>query len=100
MALQDTETELLLSGMPSDQRMASWHFVADDGRVYSGGEAFAPLLRLVPGGALPARALEAVPALANVGYRAVAGRRSFFGRLLPAGSKARAQARIDAAAQR
>jgi predicted DCC family thiol-disulfide oxidoreductase YuxK len=100
VALQDAEADLLLSGMPADERMASWHFVADDGRVYSGGEAFAPLLRLVPGGELPARALEAIPALANVGYQAVAGRRSFFGRLLPARSKARAQARIDAAAQR
>jgi predicted DCC family thiol-disulfide oxidoreductase YuxK len=100
VALQDAEADLLLSGMPADERMASWHFVADDGRVYSGGEAFAPLLRLVPGGDPPARVLEAVPELANVGYRAVAGRRSLFGRLLPARSKARAQARIDAAAQR
>ena len=80
--------------------MASWHFVSDDGTVHSGGDAFAPLLRLVPGGALPARALEAVPSLARVGYRAVAGRRSFFGRLIPARSKARAQERIDAAARR
>jgi predicted DCC family thiol-disulfide oxidoreductase YuxK len=100
VALQDAEADLLLPGMPANERMASWHFVADDGRVYSGGEAFAPLLRLIPGGELPARALEAFPALADVGYRAVAGRRSFFGRLLPARSEARAQARIDAAAQR
>ena len=80
--------------------MASWHLVSDNGRVYSGGQAFAPLLRLLPGGELPARALDAVPALADLGYRAVAGRRSFFGRLIPASSKARAQERIDAAAQR
>jgi predicted DCC family thiol-disulfide oxidoreductase YuxK len=100
VALQDPEADLLLSGMPAEQRMSSWHFVSDDGQVYSGGDAFAPLLRLVPGGALPARALDAVPALANVGYRAVAGRRSFFGRLIPARSKVRAQERIDAAARR
>ena len=100
MALQEPEADLLLSGMPADQRMASWHFVSDDGRVYSGGAAFAPLLRLVPGGELPARALDAVPTLTDFGYRAVAGRRSFFGRLIPARSKARAQERIDAAARR
>lgn len=100
VALQDPEADLLLSGMPSDRRMASWHLVADDGRVYSGGEAFAPLLRLVPGGGPLARALDAVPAVADVGYRAVAGRRSLFGRLIPARSKERAQARIDAAAER
>jgi predicted DCC family thiol-disulfide oxidoreductase YuxK len=86
--------------MPAEQRMASWHFVGDDGRVYSGGEAFAPLLRLIPGGAPLSRALDAVPAVAELGYRAVAGRRSFFGRLIPASSKARARERIDAAAQR
>jgi predicted DCC family thiol-disulfide oxidoreductase YuxK len=100
VALQDPEADLLLSGMPAERRMSSWHFVSDDGRVYSGGDAFAPLLRLVPGGALPARALDAVPALANVGYRAVARRRSFFGPLIPARSKVRAQERIDAAARR
>jgi predicted DCC family thiol-disulfide oxidoreductase YuxK len=80
--------------------MASWHLVSDDGQVHSDGDAFAPLLRLVPGGAVPARALDAAPGLANVGYRAVADRRSFFGRLIPARSKARAQERIDAAARR
>ena len=100
MALQEPEADLLLSGMPAEERMASWHFVSDDGQVHSGGAAFAPVLRLVPGGALPARALEAVPALADLGYRAVAGRRSFFGQLIPARSKARAQERIDAAARR
>lgn len=100
VALQDPEADLLLSGMPAEQRMASWHVVADDGRVHSGGDAFAPLLRLVPGGDLPARALDAVPGIADVGYRAVAGRRSLFGRLIPARSKARAQERINAAAQR
>jgi predicted DCC family thiol-disulfide oxidoreductase YuxK len=86
--------------MPEEERMASWHLVGDDGRVYSGGEAFVPLLRLVPGGGPLARALEAVPGVADVGYRAVASRRSFFGRLIPASSKARAQERIDSAAQR
>jgi predicted DCC family thiol-disulfide oxidoreductase YuxK len=86
--------------MPAEQRRASWHFVGEDGRLYSGGEAFAPLLRLIPGGGPLARALDAVPALAELGYRAVAGRRSFFGRLIPAASKARARERIDAAAQR
>jgi predicted DCC family thiol-disulfide oxidoreductase YuxK len=86
--------------MSIEERMASWHLVGYDGRVYSGGEAFAPLLRLIPGGGPLARALEAVPGLADVGYRAVAGRRSFLGRPIPASSKARARERIEAAAQR
>jgi predicted DCC family thiol-disulfide oxidoreductase YuxK len=100
VALQDPEAGTLLAGMPIEERMASWHLVGYDGRVHSGGEAFAPLLRLIPGSGPLARALEAVPAVADVGYRAVAARRALFGRLLPARSKARAQERIDAATQR
>ena len=32
--------------------MASWHLVAPDGTIVSGGAAFEPLLRLLPGGVL------------------------------------------------
>jgi predicted DCC family thiol-disulfide oxidoreductase YuxK len=97
ISLQSPEADILLAGMPHERRMASWHLVADDGRVYSGGDAFAPLLRLIPGGDPLARALAAFPALADVGYRAVAGQRSFLGRLIPAASAARARERIEAA---
>jgi predicted DCC family thiol-disulfide oxidoreductase YuxK len=97
VALQDPEADLLLPGMPHERRMASWHLVDGDGRVYSGGDAFVPLLRLIPGGSPAARVLARFPAPAGVAYRAVAGRRSWFGRLIPAASVARAQRRIDAA---
>jgi predicted DCC family thiol-disulfide oxidoreductase YuxK/mRNA-degrading endonuclease RelE of RelBE toxin-antitoxin system len=43
VALQDPEAEWLLPGMDSQQRMASWHLVTPEGRVYSGGAAVAPL---------------------------------------------------------
>jgi predicted DCC family thiol-disulfide oxidoreductase YuxK len=98
VALQDPEADALLTGMSREKRMASWHLVGEDGRVYSGGAAFAPLLRLVPGGGPLAKVLARFPALADVAYRAVAGRRSFFGRLVPASSAARARERIEAAA--
>jgi predicted DCC family thiol-disulfide oxidoreductase YuxK len=100
VALQHPEAETLLSGMTHRQRMASWHLVGDDGRVYSGGEAFAPLLRLIPGGRPLAGVLAAVPSVGNVAYRAVADRRSRLGRLIPAASSARARQRIEAAARR
>jgi predicted DCC family thiol-disulfide oxidoreductase YuxK len=100
LPLQDPEAELLLPGMTGEERMASWHLVCDDGRVYSGGDAFAPLLRLIPRGGPFARVLAAFPALADVGYRAVAGQRSRLGRLIPARSAARARERIEAAADR
>ena len=97
VALQDPEADALLPGMTDERRMASWHLVDGDGRVHSGGDAFAPLLRLIPGGGPFARVLAAFPGLADVGYRTVAGRRSWLGRLIPAASAERAQRRIDAA---
>jgi predicted DCC family thiol-disulfide oxidoreductase YuxK len=97
VALQDPEAATLLPGMSHEKRMSSWHLVGEDGRVYSGGAAFAPLLRLVPGGDPFARLLVHFPRLADVAYRAVADRRSFFGRLVPASSAACARERIEAA---
>ena len=98
--LQDPEAERLLLGMAHDERMASWHLVDEDGRVHSGGDAFPPLLRLIPGGGPFARVLARFPSLADSGYRAVADRRSWLGRLIPAGGAARARERIEAAAKR
>jgi predicted DCC family thiol-disulfide oxidoreductase YuxK len=95
VALQDPEADVLLPGMSQEQRMASWHLVDDGGRVHSGGDAFAPLLRLIPGGGPFARALDALPWLGPAAYRAVAGRRSWLGRLIPAASSARARRRIE-----
>jgi predicted DCC family thiol-disulfide oxidoreductase YuxK len=96
--LQDPAAATLLPGLTHEERMASWHLVGEDGRVYSGGAAFAPLLRLVTGGGPLARVLARFPGLADAAYRAVAERRSLFGRLIPASSAARARKRIEAAA--
>ena len=96
VALQEPEAETLLAGMPHAQRMASWHLVGEDGRVFSGGDAFPPLLRLIPGAGPLAWALAAVPPLTDAGYRAVAGRRSLLGRLIPSSSAASARKRIEA----
>ena len=96
VSLQQSEADVLLPGMAREQRMASWHLVADDGQVYSGGDAFAPLLRLIAGGGPLARVLAAFPSLGDVAYRTVAGRRSRLGRLIPAASSARARRRIEA----
>jgi predicted DCC family thiol-disulfide oxidoreductase YuxK len=96
--LQQPEADILLSGMAREQRMASWHLVGSDGQVYSGGDAFAPLLRLIPGGSAFAGVLAAFPSLCDVAYRTVAGRRSWLGRLIPAASAARARQRVEAAA--
>jgi predicted DCC family thiol-disulfide oxidoreductase YuxK len=100
VSLQQPEADTLLAGMARDERMASWHLVDDDGRVYSGGDALAPLLRLLPGGRPVAAVLVALPAVGDGAYRTVAARRSSLGRLIPAASAARARQRIEAAANR
>ena len=70
--------ERLLAGMPEAEQMASWHLVhpggrngaenatdachrGGDGAVRSGGAAFSPLFRLLPGGAPSARLTDRFP---------------------------------------
>jgi predicted DCC family thiol-disulfide oxidoreductase YuxK len=72
VALQDPEADELLDGMDEERKMASWHLVAADGRVYSGGAAFPPLLRLLPGGRPLAAVTAAFPGLTERAYRYVA----------------------------
>jgi predicted DCC family thiol-disulfide oxidoreductase YuxK len=101
VALKSTEADRLLEGMPEDERMASWHLVlprwwvsgAENAThthhlaVWSGGAAFSPLFRLLPGGAPLARLADRFPKAANRGYRWIADRRSAFGKPLPAAAK-------------
>ena len=72
VALQDPEADSLLDGMDEERKMASWHLVAADGRVYSAGAAFPPLLRLLPGGRPLGAVVAAFPGLAERAYRHVA----------------------------
>ena len=72
VALQDPEAGELLGGLDERARMASWHLVTGDGRVFSAGAAFPPLLRLLPGGRPLAAIAAAFPRLTERGYRWVA----------------------------
>jgi predicted DCC family thiol-disulfide oxidoreductase YuxK len=63
VAIQGAEADELLSEIPEAERLASWHFVAADGRRYSAGAAAAPL-----------------PALTDRAYRLVARNRDWFAR--------------------
>lgn len=81
VALQAPEADRLLPGLDSESRLASWHVVTPDGRVYSGGAAAAPLLRLLPGARPLAAVLGAFPGMTDRAYRLVARNRDRFGRL-------------------
>ncbi len=84
-ALQDPQAARWLAGMPERERMASWHLVSPQGRVYSGGRAVPALLRLLPGARVLAALAEAFPGVVELGYRWVARHRSRLGRLVGGG---------------
>src|SRR5258708_6038411 len=63
LALQSAEADQLLADLIAPQRDASWHLVSPDGRRWSAGAAAPPLLRLLPGGRLPAHVLGGAPRL-------------------------------------
>lgn len=94
VALQGAEADILLAEIEPERRMASWHLVAADGTVRSGGEAAAPLLELLPGGGPAATAATRAPGLVNRAYEAVVRSRSALGRPVSTAAKARADALI------
>jgi predicted DCC family thiol-disulfide oxidoreductase YuxK len=94
VALGTPEADALLADLTPEERAASWHLIAPDGRRWSAGAAAAPLVRLLPGGSLPATALETAPKTTERAYRWVADHRSTLSRLIPARAKRRADARI------
>jgi predicted DCC family thiol-disulfide oxidoreductase YuxK len=100
VALQTPEANALLAELTPEQRLASWHLIAPNGERGSAGEVLPPLLRLLPGGALPAAVLARVPALTDPGYRWVAGHRSLLSRWVPSRWKRHAAGRVTRREQR
>jgi predicted DCC family thiol-disulfide oxidoreductase YuxK len=94
VAIQSAEGERLLADLTPEQRLASAHAIDAAGRRASGGDAMAPIAAVLPGGAALTVLGRRAPALARAGYRAVAGRRSVFGRLISDAAKARADEHI------
>jgi len=84
VALQDPEAKRLLPGMDPGRRMASWHVLTAEGRVWSAGRAVAPLLRLLPAGAPLAAVAAAFPHTTDRLYEWTARHRGRLGALLGA----------------
>ena len=84
VALQTTEASELLGDMEASARMQSWHLVGPDGRVRSGGDAVAPLLRLLPGGGAAAPVVAAFPNTTRRAYSWTASHRDRLGRIVGA----------------
>ena len=98
VALQDPRAAALLGDLSPAQRMESWHLVSPAGPRWSAGLAFTPLLRLLPGGAVPAALAARFPGAAERGYRWVAGHRVVLSKAIPGALKRRAAARVSSSA--
>lgn len=95
VALQADEADRLLADVAPAERMASWHLVRPDGRRFSAGAAFPPLLALLPAGAPLARLAAALPGPTERTYAWVAGHRSQLGSRLRRSWIERADRRIS-----
>jgi predicted DCC family thiol-disulfide oxidoreductase YuxK len=98
LALGMPEADKLLYDLSPEQREDSWHLVSPDRRRESAGAAAPALLRLLPGGRLPASLLAAFPRTTERAYRWVADHRSTLSKLIPEGAKRRADERVAQAA--
>jgi predicted DCC family thiol-disulfide oxidoreductase YuxK len=94
-ALQCSEANHLLADVQSAERMASWHLISPTGTRHSGGAAVVQVLRLLPGGRMPAAACARFPTLTEKAYRSVAEHRSQLSRLIPATTKRNARRRVQ-----
>jgi predicted DCC family thiol-disulfide oxidoreductase YuxK len=81
VAIQSEEGERLLTEVPVERRLDSWHLVTPGGTVISGAEAAAPLARLLPGGTVGARAMRRYPEATERTYGWIARNRGRLGRL-------------------
>ena len=93
LALQTDEARVLLEGISEEERMGSWH-LASGGGIRSGGDAFEPLFRLLPGGRPFSTLAARFPNGAERAYRFIAGNRSTWGKLVTSGARRRADERI------
>jgi predicted DCC family thiol-disulfide oxidoreductase YuxK len=95
VALQSAQAQALLSDLAPEQRLASVHLISPDGERLSAGSVPAALLRLLPGGKIPALASARLPRLTSRAYDWVANHRSQLSRAVPTTIKRRASVRVN-----
>jgi predicted DCC family thiol-disulfide oxidoreductase YuxK len=95
LPIQSAEGQRLLHVVPPGERLDSFHLVAPDGSVRSGGPALAALLHELPAGGAPAALLERLPGPTAAGYGWVARNRVAISRYVPGALKRRANRRLQ-----
>jgi predicted DCC family thiol-disulfide oxidoreductase YuxK len=94
-AIQSPQAQALLSDLSPEERLASVHLISPDRERHSAGSVLAPLLRLLPGGTIPALGMARLPRLTSRVYDWVADHRSPLSRAVPTMMKRRASARVS-----
>jgi predicted DCC family thiol-disulfide oxidoreductase YuxK len=79
--IQSPMGDFLLADLTPEQRLREVHLIDDDGRRSSGGAAVKDVLWALPSSRGLARVVSVSPRMTQLGYRFVANRRAFFGRL-------------------
>jgi predicted DCC family thiol-disulfide oxidoreductase YuxK len=97
LALQSAQAGALLSDLSPEERLASVHLISPDGERLSAGSVAAPLLRLLPGGTIPALGIARLPRLTSRAYDWVAKHRSQLSSAVPTTIKRRASERVTRA---
>jgi predicted DCC family thiol-disulfide oxidoreductase YuxK len=96
LPIQAPEADALLGHMSEEQRYASWHLARPDAPLVSGGAAFPPLLRMLPGGAAPAAVLARFPRTIDRAYQWVAENRTTLSKPIRKSWKQSAKRRVQA----
>ena len=94
VALQSEEAERLLPGVGRAERLKAMHVVPLANVPASGGAAFSPLFRELPGAAPLASLASRFPRAAEAGYAAVADNRGRLSKLVPRVLSERADALV------
>ena len=96
IAIQSPEGERLLADVPDDLRLASAHLIDGEGRLFSGGDAAAPIAAALPQLAPAAPLLRGLSRPVNASYNLIAANRERIGRLVGVSSRERADRAIAA----
>lgn len=81
VAIQSEEGQRLLTEVPPERRLDSFHLLTPGGTVLSGPEAAAPLTRLLRGGHVPSRAMRRFPDQTARTYRFISRHRGKLGKV-------------------
>lgn len=96
IAIQSPLGERLLADVPEDLRLESAHLIDGDGKLFSGGDAAAPIAAALPRLAPTAPLLGRLSRPVNASYNLIAANRERIGRLVGVSSRERADRAIAA----